>query len=375
MPLGTRTSRVWGACIGGALVVAAVASVLLIEWGGGRSPDEVVIRPVKTLEIGAGDLTSGRHYPGRVRAGDEVALAFEVAGQLIELPVRKGEAVKAGQLVARLDERDYENALDAKRAVLAKAESDLAKVRRLVEAGAAAQRELTEAEASYNVATAEARIAQKALDDTRLLAPFDGMIANTFADNFQTIQAKQQVVSLQSVTQLLIEVSVPEARVMEATPGQPRFRFAASFDYLPGREFEVTLAEFTTEADPITQTYTATFLMPRPEDVTILPGMTATIREYLLEGETASGEGVAVPLSAVPVDGAGRYFVWRVEPLRDDLFTVTRTDVSVGPMAGDRILVREGLSIGDRIAAAGVHVLQDGQTVRLFTPKAEARLP
>jgi RND family efflux transporter MFP subunit len=185
------------------------------------------------------------------------------------------------------------------------------------------------------------------------------------------VQAKQPVLSLQDIKDVEIEVSVPEERVIRGRGDKGRYRFSATFDYLPGREFEVQLTEFATDADPLTQTYLATFVMPAPEDVIILPGMTTTIHEYRKEGEDAEEGGYAVPIDAVPIDGLGTYFVWMVQADQEGTFTVHRRDVQVGQMVEDEILVMAGLENGDRIAAVGVHVLREGQRVRLLESTAE----
>jgi RND family efflux transporter MFP subunit len=144
----------------------------------------------------------------------------------------------------------------------------------------------------------------------------------------------------------------------------------ATFDFLPGREFTVELKEVSTEADPATQTYAVTVVMPAPKDVTILPGMTATIRTYRKESAGPAGGGYAVPVDAVPVDGLGNCFVWVVKEKADRAWTVHRREVTVGEMMQDSILVTDGLEQGDHIATAGVHFLQEGQQVRLLGAKA-----
>ncbi len=378
MALGTRAGRIGGAVIGGVLMVAAVVSVAMFDWQTEAAAPPPPIRPVKSMVIDLGQVTTGRQYPGRVRATEQVTLAFQVNGQIIELPVRNGQQVKRGDLLARLDPRDYQNALDAKQAQLTKAASDLEKLEKLLAVGAATQREVSDAKAANDVARADVEIARKALDDTRMLAPFDGTIANTLVDNFQNVQAKQDIVSLQDVTGVTIEVGVPEQRVIVAQRGREseRFRFVAVFDFLPGQEFDVTLREITTEADPVTQSYLATFEMPAPEDATILPGMTASILEYLLPAAAADDPdaGFAIPLSAAAIDGHGQYHVWRLSGGEGGLFAAHRVDVTVGPMTGNLVVVKQGLAAGDRIATAGVHLLSEGQQVRLYVPKAEARL-
>ena len=122
------------------------------------------------------------------------------------------------------------------------------------------------------------------------------------------------------------------------------------------------------EADPATQTYAATFIMPAPDDVTLLPGMTATVTEHRKRTDQADDSGYAVPLDVVPIDGSGQYFVWSVKESVEGELTVHRVDVKVNKLTRDSILVTQGLSRGDRIAAAGVHLLQEGQQVRLLKP-------
>ena len=364
---GFGKSQVLGIIIGAPLMAAAIFAVAFIDWQPEPEPEPLPVRPLKTMVIETAFASGARNYPGKVRASQTVDLAFQVAGQLIELPVLKGrEPVEEGQLLARLDPRDYESALQAKEGVLAKAQSDYEKLQSLFEEGNAGRQELVDAKAAFEVAESEARIARKALEDTTLRAPFAGMVANTFVENFQNVLSKQRILSLQDVSSVEIEVSVPETRVIEAKRKKGKYRHVATFDYLPGREFEVEAKEYSAEADPLTQTYTATFVMPAPQNVLILPGMTSTIREFRIEDADDEELGFAVPIDAVAVDGLGQYYVWLVQESGGGSMTVHRKDVSVGEMVEDEIAVTEGLSRGDRIATAGVHVLQEGQQVKLM---------
>ena len=124
-----------------------------------------------------------------------------------------------------------------------------------------------DSKAAFESAVAALKIARKALDDTCLRAPFAGVVADTYVDNFQNIQAKVSVLSLQEIDRVEIVVSVPEERVIRAPrsdddPADPaergeraneHYRFAATLEYLPNREFDVRFKEFTSEADPVTR--------------------------------------------------------------------------------------------------------------------------
>jgi RND family efflux transporter MFP subunit len=292
-----------------------------------------------------------------------------VDGPLIEFPVKNGDNVVKGQVLGKVDPSDYEDALASAKSEYEKAQTQLGRIKKAYESGAVSGTDLTNAETASETAKAAMDTAQKALEDTVLVARFDGVIANTYVDQFENVQAKQQILTLQDVTSVTIEVNVPEERVAIAEIGKERykFRFVATFDYLPNREFDVQVKEFSTEADPVTQTYLATFMMPSPKDVTILPGMTATIIEYKKGEEQDTSDGFTIPVNAVPIDEQGRYYVWKVKAGPDGkAYTVHKTLVKVGKMVQGSITITGGLSKGDMIAAAGVNFLQEGQQVYLL---------
>ena len=355
-----------GVVIGLTAVGAAVYSVFFVDWTAEAPPADELVRPVKTMVIDSPYASTGRKYPGRVLAHQRVDLAFQVAGPLIELPVKNGDEVTQGQILARIDPRDFENALNAKKAVLVKTKHDVEKVERLFQSGAANAQEVVDTKSAYDVAEADSKIAEKALADTYLRAPFGGVIANTFVENFESIRAKQRILSLQDVSRVEIEINIPEERVALKLKDRDAFGLIATFDYLPGREFEVELEKFATEADRATQTFAATVAMNAPKDVNVLPGMTATITPYRKHIEDDEAAGFAVPIDAVPVDELGTYHVWKVSDDSNGRLSVHRIDVQVGEMVQNDIVVLTGLSKGDRIATAGVHLLREGQQVRLL---------
>ncbi len=106
--------------------------------------------------------------------------------------------------------------------------------------------------------------------------------------------------------------------------------------------------------------------MPVPDDLNIFPGMTATVHVQRTDSTSTDQTAFVLPIEAAPVDGLGSYFVWKLKDVGDGGFTVHRADVTVGEMKRGDILVLSGVEPGDRIAAAGVHLLQEGQQVRIL---------
>ncbi|MEZ5592198.1 MAG: hypothetical protein R3F53_16395 [Gammaproteobacteria bacterium] len=123
------------------------------------------------------------------------------------------------------------------------------------------------------------------------------------------------------------------------------------------------LAEIATRADTNTQTYRATLRMISPEDVTLLPGMTATFVSHLRKPVTDNS--FLVPRSAISGGGSDDTAqVWVVDA---EAMTVSPRAVKLGPTTDTAVTVIEGLQVGERIVTAGTHLLQDGMPVRFYS--------
>jgi RND family efflux transporter MFP subunit len=314
-------------------------------------------RPAEILEITATDLGSGLRFPGRVRAVQRAALAFEVPGRIIELAVAEGEQVGAGDLIARLDPAAFDTRLGATKVELDQATADYERVRQLWEKSkAVARAELDLRRTAMEVARSGVDVARKDLEDTRLTAPFAGVVARRSLENFQTLQAKEPVVSLQDVGALEIVIHVPE-RIVRAEPR--RAAGNALFEELPALRFPVTLKSFSTEANPQTQTYEVVLEVARPADLQVLPGMSVDV----FPEDSARGDGVStvcIPLKAVLAGPDGAPSVRVVD---HDSSRVSGRPIVVGPVSGADVLVREGLKPDERIVTVGVHHLREGMRV------------
>lgn len=363
--------RLIGFIVGAALLAGVVASVFLIDWT--REPPEVEtpVRPLMTLVVGDRAAVA-QSYPARVRSLQEVTLAFEVAGVLRELPVVRGQRVAKGDMVAQLDLRDFQSRLDAATAQYNLSQAEFRGASMALERGAATQIEVSRFGAARDLALAQREIAEKSLEDATLYAPFDALVADVFVDAFQSISPHREVLRLQDNTTVRVEINVHEGRVAFARRFENRYRHAARFDFLPGQQFDATLVEYTTEADRATQTFKAIFEVVSPEGATILPGMTATIVEIALDDPDLALGHEYLPIDVVGTDGHGARFVWRLQETSGGEATVSRVDVKVGGIVGDSIMILEGVRPGDRVAAAGVQHLAEGQRVRPMRRDREA---
>lgn len=351
-----------------AVVIGVCLSLAVAGCGGEPDEKKPVARPVKIMTIGESNEGDWREYPGTIKAAQHADLGFEVAGRIIERPVKEGERVKTGTVLARLDDRDYVAKLDVAKANLRKAQSDYRRGQNIYkeDPGAISKQRIDGYRRAVEVAEAELHVAEKALQDTMLRAPFDGVMARKLVDDFANVNPKDPVLVFQDTSHLEIQINIPERDMAgerrKETDAEitARLKPEVVVTSVPDRSFPARVKEMTTTAEPETRTFQATLIFENSEDVGVFPGMTAKVR---IEASRIRGysDTIAIPVNAVRDDENGRAFVWRIDP---SSMTVRRAPVQVGAMFGSEIEIRQGLSHGDMIATSGVQALREGMPVR-----------
>jgi len=331
-------------------------------------------RPIKIYRLEGQLGTTRPDYPGRIKAIKVVELAFEVEGRIIDWNVNEGQRVKKGEILSRLDPRDYQAQAEAARARLRLADAEYRRESKLFASGSGTQRDLDVATRSRDVSRADLRISQKALEDTRLRATFDGVIARKLVTDFRNVAAREPVLLLQDESVMEVVVDVPERDLAGARKRGTLEEFneqakpVVELSALPGQQFPVELTELATAADPNTRTFRATFSMKKPDGVGVLSGMTAKL---VLTGlRTTEADDFLLPVGAVVADSESKPYVWLVD---QEAMTVSKLPVEVGPITGDRIVVTDGLEGGQAIAMSGVHLLTEGTVVIELKDSDETR--
>jgi len=316
-------------------------------------------RPVKLMTLGAADRVQTLRFPAVIRAAQSVELSFNQPGDLIELNAQQGMPLKAGALIARLDPRDAAARLETARANHDLAKAEYERYLSLLANEAVSQAAVDQRAASLRTAQAQLEEARKRVDDTRMVAPFDGMVARRYVENRTSVQAKQPIVLFESLRDLEAVIDLSETMMLSARREAEPPRGILIFEARPEVEIPVTFKEIATSADPLTQTYQAVFGLQSTNGITILPGMSASLL-FRPASEADDGHYVVPPLAVVG-EGEGAPFVYVYDEAAG---RVTRRAVTVGPMRSDGIEVLAGLQAGDRIAVAGVNQLRDGMAVR-----------
>lgn len=355
----------------------------LISTGCNKAPEpREIIRPLFATQVSTDADRSGRSFPGRARANQEVDLSFRVNGPLIELPNDLvGQSFTQGDVIARIDPRDYEIKVDDAEGKLERARSSVKRTegeykRELAiykkDPGATSKTSVERKRDQRDAAAGDVRsleaslaAAKDNLTYTYLKAPFSGVITSKYVDNFQDVRAKQYVVRLLDASRLQIVVDIPETLISRVPQVE---EFWVIFDAFPETKIPAELFEVGTEASLTTRTYPVTLIMDQPEDIEILAGMAGRAHGRIKSAEEGGNE-LIVPASAVfTPDNEKASKVWVVDK---ESGVVTLRDVTVGGFTNNGMVVEQGLKSGEWVATAGVHTLVEGQKVRVVESGGE----
>jgi multidrug efflux system membrane fusion protein len=322
-------------------------------------PAPVKIQPAKVFTVGE-QFRQSRDIPGTVRAAQRSDLSFQVPGKIVEFSVKEGQQVIEGDVLGRLDDRDYQSTVDADRAERDRSKANFERAEELIVGNFISQSDYDKIKANFDISTAQLERTEKALADTKIVAPFSGVIARTFVENFEDIQAKQPILSLQDMTDLELVVAVSETLVVRRQKN-PNMDLSARFDALPDRVFDLYLKEFASEADPQTQTFEVVVGIADKNVTSILPGMTATVTISQIDKSTGP---LVIPLVALVAGEGSASSVWKVESDNK----LTRRVVATGSLIGaDQIEITSGLMTGDMIVTAGLSSLTEGKEITPVT--------
>ena len=337
---------------------------------------EEPLRPVRTIVASATDGITGRDFPGIVIAQNKADLSFRVAGKLKEILIKEGDKVKKGQTLARLDQTDFKIELEDKQANYIKSKANFTRSAQLVEPGHISRREFDQIKATYSTAAAHLKAAKQNLIYTELKSPFDGSITKTYVDNFEEVLAKGTIATLQDLTSMEVEIDVPESLMIRIKRGQKQRVIHARFDAIKGEKFPLVFREVSAQADETTHAYKIRLSLPKIEDYTILPGMTATVvADSVPTGdENENKSEIIIPSHAVLEDNKGR-FVYIAEPEPSSPMTgvIHRRNVTTSRLTNNGLLITSGIDPEDLVITAGMSKMQEGLRVRLMADPALIR--
>lgn len=338
------------------------------------APEAEDVRPVRAIQLSAGNGGERVEFSGDVRPRYESRLGFRVGGKIVERRVDVGAMVADGQVLMRLDPQDLRLAEAQARATLraAETERDLAqadykrhqnlRAQNFVSQAVldAKQAALRAAQANVDAARAGFRGQSNQAGYANLESDTDGVVTAVDAEVGQVVAAGAPVVRVARTDEKEVVIGIPEDRVGQLRQaGEVSVRLWANrAETLPGK-----IREVSPVADPATRTYTVKVSIPARPDIRL--GMTATVE--IATSARSGPSTLRVPLSAL-VQDKGATSVWVVEK-----GAVQLRKVEVAGQSGNDILLSGGVQPGQTVVTAGVHLLKPGQKVRILTADVSRR--
>jgi membrane fusion protein (multidrug efflux system) len=352
------------------VLLPGALSLLLLAVGCDRSEaSEEVVEDVEEPVVAVTTATVERRPVPRqlVLTGSLVAdrssdLAANASGRVLSTHVERGQAVEAGDLIAKLDARQAKLSAKAAKAQtkVARAQLELAalecdRVDRLLAEGVISQTEYdrtksqcTTSRSSVSAAESQAALASVAAGDSAIRAPFAGIIGERFVEVGEYVQPPTRVVSLYSVDPIRVSIAVPEAEANHVSQGQ---KVVFSVAALGDQSFEAEVRYVSPALREGTRDLVIEAVTPNPEQ-RLHPGMFATVQVSLGQQQLPT-----VPEAAVHRDER-RALVWVVREGR-----AIETLVRTGSSAGGRVAILSGLGPEDRVVVDPPEELVDGSKV------------
>lgn len=325
--MGIRFSR--RGVIGGLvalIVAAAVGGAVALQAARKAEAERSKPKASVTLEFGPGDLAGVERRPiarwlpvsGTIQAVRQATVKAKVPGEVRAIGVREGEAVRAGQLIARIDTADLEarlaernGALESARAQLALAEKTRAMNNRLLAENFISQNAYDGSQSTHDVAVgnvksaeAQVRLAQNALKDASVAAPLGGIVARRHVQAGEKVAVESPLVTIVDLSDLELAALVPASDVPELAIGMP---VELSVDGFGERRFRGAIGRISPATEPGTRAFLV-YVTLRNADASLRSGMFATGRVAL----AASAPAATLPLAAVRTEG-GQSFVWTID--------------------------------------------------------------
>ena len=331
--------------------------------------EEEVIRAVKIQEINSiQDENFNIDFPAEISPTQKTILAFKYAGKIKSISFESGDFVKKGQVIATMDDKDYKVNLEAfskkyeaAKAVAQNAEIQFTRAEKLYKGEALAKKDYDNALMQKNVAistfkeaSAGLENARNTLNDTKIIAPYDGYIDKKIVELGTVVPEGGPVISFISneITDISVNASLKDVEYIK-NANDIIFK-----DNSSEKIYSLKVKSVAQNPDPINLTYPVIFTFSNlSESEKFLSGQTGTVTVSV---KNSGNPEILIPLNAVFEDNGSNVYLFKNG-------IAVKTPIEIGELKEtDKISVVKGLKSGDKVIVAGVSKLADGEKVKLL---------
>lgn len=311
--------------------------------------------PVETITMVSGDFEDYIRLSGTVEAIDDATISSESSGRILSISGR-GDRVKRGDVIARLDDRVIRSQYDASKTAYELAEDTFNRLESLYADSIISTQDFRSARAQRDQAKAQLELTRKQLLDSEISAAFDGRVEERFVRVGELVNPGQPVVRIVNTEHVRILAGIPERFSGEITEGSEVWIHIAALGIEPIRS---TVAYSGNVIDPDTRTYTVeieldnTAGLIKPEMIVDLQVKRSTLQNVLI-----------IPRTAVLRDEEGTsVFISRIE---NGIKSAELIDVSTGMSSGPVVQILSGLEEGDEVVVSGMRSLSIGDQLNVI---------
>ncbi len=329
-----------------------------------RPPAEESLQPVKTTSPEVRHPVVSHSYPVRLEARKEARLSFRIPGPISRLLVEEGDYFRQGDLLATIDPRDYQLQLEAAEEQYNMLKSTTERIISLHEKGRVSEDEYEKAIATLKQVESKYRAHQNAMEDTRLVAPFDGQVINTFFSEKEVVDAGMPVISVADPDDYQIVAHLAAGTYLRHEEFHDFYLITTHY---PDRRFPLELRTVTSQANT-NGLYPAFFDISPEPDAVLLPGMNA---ELVIEFREHVEVLFTLPAPAVFKQGE-QNMVWVIDPETQRVYGKAVELLRIE--SSGYALVKGDLQPEDIIVSAGLHALEEGQQVEPLPEASETNI-
>ena len=309
------------------------------------------VKPLKVEVQTIGDMThvNTHTYVGRIEEASSVPLGVQTAGQVTAVYVKKGDRVRAGQELLRLDDTQAKNALQVANATLQQAQDGYTRAGQVYREGGITEQKMVELSSQLEQARSMEAMASKSLSDCVLRAPNSGVIGDCRAKVGQVIAPGLAAITLLDMDGYNVAFDVAEGDIAAIQTGDSG---RVLVEALGKQEWTIRVVEKNLLANAIAHTYTVKAMLVNPTDdykQQLLPGM---VSKVWLTSQSVSG--YFVPFECVQTLPSGKS-VWVVQG-----GIAFRRQVEIGQFTSGGVIITKGLHEGDMVVTEGYQKLYNG---------------
>lgn len=319
-------------------------------------PAEPLIKPVKLLAVKDLTVDDSDAFLARIDATYRAQLSFQVGGEVEKLLVRMGQGVEKGEVLATLDPKDLQLALDAAQAQYALAKTQWERAKSLYSKKLISTDSYDQKETQYKAALASFEQAKTDLSYTKIQAPFDGVVSYTYVKPYQVVGEKQEILNLIDNTTLDVSFTLPVSYAESVSlSALKNAEMWVTMDSEPSKRIPGKFKEISTQPNIDTNSYEAIVTITRPTDRNLLTGMTGQVHI----AKQNKSNAMTLPASAWVNKQESQGEVWVMDSSTQQVSKVTLSLNESGA-------IESGLDNNDYVVIAGVERLVEGQVVKAW---------